>query len=119
MCVQQGAAEDHNKPVLDGGSGVFAAAHADHDDGEEEEEAGHGEAHAVHRLVAHDHLAVHLVLHAWNAAPAHAEARDLDARMGRRGEKVQKLLLGYSPTWSDLRPPGSPSSGGPPSPAGS
>lgn len=36
------------QPVLDGGSGVLAAVHSDHDDGEEEEEAGHGEAHAVH-----------------------------------------------------------------------
>lgn len=36
------------KPILDGGPGVLAAAHSDHDEGEEEEEAGHGEAHSVH-----------------------------------------------------------------------
>lgn len=47
------------QPVLDAGSGVLAAAHSDHDDGEQEEEAGHGEAHAVHRLVAHEDVTVH------------------------------------------------------------
>lgn len=36
------------EPILHGGSGVLAAAHTDHDDGEEKEEAGHGEAHSVH-----------------------------------------------------------------------
>lgn len=36
------------EPILYGGSRVLAAAHTDHDDGEEEEEAGHGEAHSVH-----------------------------------------------------------------------
>lgn len=50
------------KPILDGGSRVFAAAHSDHDDGEEEEEAGHGEAHAVHGLVAHNDVTVDFVL---------------------------------------------------------
>lgn len=56
--------ECHYEPILDGGSGVFAAAHSDHDDGEEEEEAGHGEAHAVHGLVAHNDVTVDLVLYA-------------------------------------------------------
>lgn len=51
------------EPILDGRSRVLAAAHADHDDGEEEEEAGHGEAHAVHGLVAHDDVTVHLVIY--------------------------------------------------------
>lgn len=52
------------EPILDGSSGVFAAAHLDHDDGEEEEEAGHGEAHAVHGLVAYNDVTVDLVLYA-------------------------------------------------------
>ena len=54
--------EVQHLPILEGGSRVLAAAHSDHDDGEEEEEAGHGEAHAVHRLVAHDDVTVHLVV---------------------------------------------------------
>lgn len=48
------------KPILDGSSGVLAAAHSNHDDGEEEEEARHGEAHTVHRLVAHNDVTVHV-----------------------------------------------------------
>lgn len=47
------------KPILDGGSVVLAAAHSDHDEREEEEEAGHGKAHAVHWLVAYDYITVH------------------------------------------------------------
>lgn len=96
--VRQGAAGLHGKrkPVLDGGSGVFAAAHSDHDDGEEEEEAGHGEAHAVHRLVAHDDVTVHLVLHAWYTGPAHTEAGNLDPGKHRRGKDGGPLLLGHS-----------------------
>lgn len=62
------------QPVLDGGAGVLAAAHSDHDDGEEEEEAGHGEAHTVHRLVAHDDIAIHL---ARVVVGAHAETWNL------------------------------------------
>lgn len=59
----QRSARPHTfSPVLDGSSRVLAGAHSDHDDGEQEEEAGHGEAHAVHRLVAHDDVTVHPVL---------------------------------------------------------
>lgn len=65
------------EPILDGGSGVLAAAHSDHDDGEEEEEAGHGEAHAVHRLVAHNDVTVHLVLYARYTGAANTETRNL------------------------------------------
>lgn len=65
------------EPILDGGSGVLAAAHSDHDDGEEEEEAGHGEAHAVHRLVAHNDVTVHLVLYAGYTGAANTETRNL------------------------------------------
>lgn len=94
----RGAEGFHGKrePVLDGGSGVFAAAHSDHDDGEEEEEAGHGEAHAVHRLVAHDDVAVHLVLHAWYTGPTHTEAGNLEPGKRRRGKDEGPLLLGHS-----------------------
>ena len=86
VLVQQGAAsfQGKRKPVLDGGSGVFAAADSDHDDGEEEEEAGHGKAHAVHRLVAHDDVTVHLVLHAWYTGPTHTEAGNLGPGKHRR-----------------------------------
>lgn len=52
---------DEHLPILKGTTGIFTAANAEHDGGEEEEEAGHGEAHAVHRLVAHDDITVHLV----------------------------------------------------------
>lgn len=65
------------EPILDGGSGVLAAAHSDHDDGEEEEEAGHGEAHAVHRLVAHNDVTVHLVLYARYARATNTETWNL------------------------------------------
>lgn len=65
LCGHQRAALPHtSSPVLDGSSGVLAGAHSDHDDGKQEEEAGHGKAHAVHRLVTHNDVAVHLVLYA-------------------------------------------------------
>lgn len=66
-----------HKPVLDGGPRVLAAAHSDHDEGEEEEEAGHGEAHAVNRLVAYDDVAVHRVLYARYGGAACAKTRNL------------------------------------------
>lgn len=64
---------------MDGGPRVLAAAHSDHDDGEEEEEASHGEADAVHRLVADDDGAVHLVLQPGDGGAADTEARNLMA----------------------------------------
>lgn len=66
-----------HEPILDGGSGVLAAAHSDHDDGEEEEEASHGEAHAVHRLVADHDVTVHLVLQARYGSATDTETRNL------------------------------------------
>lgn len=69
--------ECHYKPILDGGSGVFAAAHSDHDDGEEEEEAGHGEAHTVHGLVAHNDVTVDFVLQARYTVATKTETRYL------------------------------------------
>lgn len=51
-------------PVLNSGTWVFAATNTDHYGGEQKEEAGHGKAHAIHRLVAHDDITVHLVFNA-------------------------------------------------------
>lgn len=48
-------------PILDDSAGVFTAAYPDHEDREEEEEASHGKAHSVHRLVAHNDITVHLI----------------------------------------------------------
>lgn len=52
---------DEDLPILKGSTRIFTATNAEHDGGKEEEEAGHGETHAVHRLVAHDDITVHLV----------------------------------------------------------
>ena len=66
-------------PVLDGRSRVLAAAHADHDDREEEEETSHREAHAVNRLVTHDDVTVHLAFYPryGSASPVHTEPWNL------------------------------------------
>lgn len=77
-----------HKPVLDVSSGVLAAAHADHNDGEEEEEAGHGEAHAVHGLVAHDDVTIHMVLHAGNTEAALTETWNLTESQHRRENTI-------------------------------
>lgn len=50
------------KPILNRCSWVFAAADMNHDEGEQEEEAGHSEAHPVHRLVAHKDITVSHVI---------------------------------------------------------
>ena len=80
-------------PILNDGSWVSAAAHAHHDHGEQEEEAGHGEAHAVHRLEAHDGVTVHLVLDARYAAPALAETGDLEATQSHRRRSVTGEII--------------------------
>jgi len=66
-------------PVVQRGPWVPAAADLDHEQGEEQEEHGHAEAGAVHRLVAHQHVAVHMTLDPGHGRPhpAFAEARDL------------------------------------------
>lgn len=48
------------------GSWIFAALNLDHDKREQKEEHGHAKAHAVHGLVAHQHVAVHMSLYAWD-----------------------------------------------------
>lgn len=75
------------KPVLDGSSRVLAAAHSDHDDGEEEEEAGHGEAHAVDWFITHDDVTVHLAFYARYTWTTHTEAGDLMKEDNRDTER--------------------------------
>ena len=50
-------------PVVQRSPRVLAAADLDHEQREEQEEHGHAEAGAVHRLVAHQHGTVHVALH--------------------------------------------------------
>lgn len=64
-------------PILDRRPWVFAAANTNHDDGEEEEEAGHGETHAVHRLVAHNDVTVDFILNARYGGTSYTESRNL------------------------------------------
>lgn len=47
MRMPAGIANNKNIPVLNCSSWILAASHTDHDDGEEEEETGHGKAHPV------------------------------------------------------------------------
>lgn len=48
---------------MNSSSWILAALDLDHEDREEEEEHGHAEADAVHSLVAHQHITVHMTLH--------------------------------------------------------
>lgn len=48
---------------MDGSSRVLAAFHFDHEQREEQEEDGHGEADAVHGPVAHQHVTVDVAAH--------------------------------------------------------
>ena len=77
-------------PVLDGSPWVFAAAHANHDEGEEEEEAGHGKTHAVHRLVAHDDFTVYFILKARYGAATYTESWNLQERKKQKNIKTDK-----------------------------
>ena len=58
---------------MDSSTAVFAAADLNHNSREEEEEAGHGETHAVHRLVAEDDITVHKVIQARYTISTHTE----------------------------------------------
>lgn len=53
-----------NKPILDVGTRVFAAKHTQHDEHEQEEEAGDGHVDPVHSKVAHNGTAVEVVVNA-------------------------------------------------------
>lgn len=64
-------------PILNSCSWVFAAADANHDGGEQEEEAGHGEAHTVHRLVAHKGITVSHVVNSNYTSTSLAKSWDL------------------------------------------
>lgn len=70
-------------PVLQGGPRVLAAAHAHHEHGEEAEEGGHGEAHAIHGLVAQEAAAVHVGLDPQHRATAFTETRELKQQWER------------------------------------
>ena len=61
-------------PILDSSTAVFAAADLNHNSREEEEEAGHGETHAVHRLVAQDDITVDQVIQAKYTVSTYAES---------------------------------------------
>lgn len=72
-----------NIPILNGCSGVFAATDTNHDDGKQKEEAGHGKAHPVHRLVAHNDIAVDLVSNTIYCSSTLAKSWDLENRRVR------------------------------------
>lgn len=71
-------AKGPHAPVLQGGPWVLAAAHAHHERGEEAEEGGHGEAHAIHGLVAQEAAAVHVGLDPQHRAAAFTETGELE-----------------------------------------
>lgn len=73
-----------SSPILNNCTWVFAAADSDHDDREEEEEAGHGKTHPVHWLVAHNNITINLVLKTWYGAPTLAEQWDLEDRKEKK-----------------------------------
>lgn len=62
---------------MNGRPWVFAATDTNHDDGEQKEEAGHGETHAVHRLVAQNDITVNLVFKARYSVSSLAKSWDL------------------------------------------
>lgn len=55
---------DADSPIVQCSPGILAALHFDHEQREEKEEHGHPKANAVHSLVADQHIAVHVTLHA-------------------------------------------------------
>lgn len=67
----------HHSPILNRCTWVFAATDTDHDGGEQKEEACHGEAHAVHRLVAHYDITVDMVFDTRYCSSSLAESWDL------------------------------------------
>lgn len=69
---------------------VFAVTDTNHDGGEQKEEAGHGEAHTVHRLVAHNDITVNLVFDARYSSSSLAKSWDL-----QNSRKSEKTHLSY------------------------
>lgn len=53
-------------PIMHSRSWILAALNLDHEEREQEEEHGHAEAYAVHGLVTHQHVTVHMTLYAWD-----------------------------------------------------
>jgi len=109
------AAPGTNSPVVQRRPGVVAALHLDHEQREEQEEQRHAEADAVHRLVADQHVAVHVALDARDgrARAAYAETRNLQRRAGRKPSLLQRSerhkereLLGASRRSNEVREAG-------------
>lgn len=73
------------RPVVDGCTRVSAVLGVDHQNGKQQEPQAHGEAEAVHGLVAHKHVAVDVSLDARNrgASAVLTEARDLEPQRQR------------------------------------
>lgn len=94
--------------ILNGGSWVLAAAHSDHDEGEKEKEASHGETHPVHRLITHNDLTVDLALKARYGRALLTKSRNLlklslhtrhnhdDGHQGAEQHKEGECQAGYS-----------------------
>ena len=64
-------------PVLNSCTWVFAATDTNHDGGEHKEEAGHGNTHTVHRLVAHNDITVDMVFDTRYSCSSLAKSWDL------------------------------------------
>ena len=77
-------------PILNSCTWVSAATDTDHDGEEQEEEAGHGEAHSVHRLVAHDDITVNLVFKTRYGTSSLAKSWDL------QNSKVRKQKCNHA-----------------------
>lgn len=75
--ITAGTANSKTIPVLNCGSWILAASHTDHDDGEEEEETGHGKAHPVDRLIANNDLTVHLPMNSRYRSASFTKTRNL------------------------------------------
>lgn len=67
----------YHSPILNRCTWVFAATDTDHDGGEQKKEARHGEAHTVHRLVAHNDITVDMVFDTRYCSSSLAKSWDL------------------------------------------
>jgi len=64
-------------PALNSCTWVFTVTDTNHYGREQKEEAGHGKAHAVHRLVAHNDITVDLVFNTRYRCSSLTESWDL------------------------------------------
>lgn len=81
-----------HSPILKSCTWVFAATDTNHDGAEQKEEAGHGEAHAVHRLIAHDDITVNLVFKTRYGTSSLAKSWDLQNSKESEDKCVIKLI---------------------------